>query len=126
MVNQLRKFRKKIYQKRFGYEETSGKTPIETIKIFDKMGVDNAVERAEEFGKDPKLNKKKKKGSDMRIRITEKEKIEEIQKQKMLKVVEDIKFNKRLLAERDLKIKKLLEFKLRLKNFGNNTMCSII
>ena len=63
--------------KAFGYEETSGKTPIETIKIFDKMGVDNAVERADEFGKDPKLNKKKKKGSDMRIRITEKEKIEE-------------------------------------------------
>ena len=31
--------------KAFGYEETSGKTPIETIKIFDKMGVDNAVER---------------------------------------------------------------------------------
>ena len=81
--------------KAFGYEETSGKTPIETIKIFDKMGVDNAVERADEFGKDPKLNKKKKKGSDMRIRITEKEKIEEIQKQKMLKVVEDILVGKK-------------------------------
>lgn len=81
--------------KAFGYEETSGKTPVETIKILDKMGVDNPLERAEEFGKDPKLNKKKKKGSDMRIRITEKEKISEIQKKKMIKVVEDLLMKKR-------------------------------
>jgi hypothetical protein len=81
--------------KAFGYEETSGKTPVETIKILDKMGVDNPLERAEEFGKDPKLNKKKKKGADMRIRITEKEKISEIQKNKMIKVVEDLLMKKR-------------------------------
>jgi hypothetical protein len=81
--------------KAFGYEETSGKTPNQTIKILNKMGVDNPVERAEEFGKDPKLDKKKKKGSDMRIRITEKEKIEKIQKNKMIKVVEDLLMRKK-------------------------------
>ncbi len=81
--------------KAFGYQETSGKTPIQTIKILDKMGVDNALERAEEFGKDVKLDKKKKKGSDMRIRITEKEKISEIQKKKMEKMVEDILMKKK-------------------------------
>lgn len=81
--------------KAFGYEETSGKTPNQTIKILNKMGVDNPVERAEEFGKDPKLDKKKKKGSDMRIRITEKEKIQEIQKNKMIKVVEDLLMKKK-------------------------------
>jgi hypothetical protein len=59
------------------------------------MGVDNALERAEEFGKDVKLDKKKKKGSDMRIRITEKEKISEIQKKKMEKMVEDILMKKK-------------------------------
>ena len=81
--------------KAFGYEETSGKTPQTTIKILDKMGVDNQIERAEEFGKDIKLNKKKKKGSDMRIRLTEKEKLEEIQRKKMMKMVEDMLMNKK-------------------------------
>ena len=76
--------------KAFGYQETSGKTPDQTIKILHKMGVENPVERAEEMGKDPELNKKKIKGSDMRIRITEKDTLEEIQRRKMIKVVEDI------------------------------------
>lgn len=76
--------------KAFGYEETSGKTPNQTIKILSKMGVDNPIERADEMGKTVKLDKKKKKGSFIRQRITEKSKIEEIQRQKMLKVVEDI------------------------------------
>ena len=65
------------------------------IKILDKMGVENPVGRAEEMGKDPKLNKKKLKGSDMRIRITEKETLEEIQRRKMIKVVEDILMTKK-------------------------------
>jgi hypothetical protein len=47
------------------------------------------------MGKDPKLNKKKLKGSDMRIRITEKETLEEIQRRKMIKVVEDILMGKK-------------------------------
>ena len=59
------------------------------------MGVDNPVERANEFGKTVKLDKKKKKGSFVRQRINEKEKIEEIQRQKMLKVVEDILMKKK-------------------------------
>lgn len=76
--------------KAFGYQETSGKTPVQTVKILKKMGVDNPIERAEEFGKSVKLNKKKKKGTEMRIRLTEKEKIQEIQRKKMIKVVEDM------------------------------------
>lgn len=76
--------------KAFGYQETSGKTPVQTVKILKKMGVDNPIERAEEFGKSVKLNKKKKKGSEMRIRLTEKEKIQEIQRKKMIKMVEDM------------------------------------
>lgn len=76
--------------KAYGNKETSGKTPIQTIKVLDKMGVDNPVERANEMGKDPKLNRKKKRNSTMRIRLIEKETIDEIQKQKMIKMVEDI------------------------------------
>jgi len=88
--------------KAFGYQETSGKTPGQTIKILDKMGVDNPVERADEFGKTIKLDKKKKKGSFVRQRINEKEKIEEIQRQKMLKVVEDILMKKRNSNKSDI------------------------
>ena len=67
----VEEFAEEDMSKAFGYQETSGKTPVQTIKILDKMGVENPIERAEEMGKDPKLNKKKLKGSDMRIRITE-------------------------------------------------------
>lgn len=96
--------------KAFGYEETSGKTPSQTIKILDKMGVDNAVERADEMGKTIKLDKKKKKGAFVRQRITEKEKIEEIQRQKMLKVVEDILMKKKNSNKSDV-VKKQVEDK---------------
>lgn len=81
--------------KAFGYQETSATTPTKTIKILKQMGVENPIERAEEFGKDKKLDKKKKKGSDMRIRLTEKEKLSEIQKKKMIKMVEDMLMNKK-------------------------------
>lgn len=76
--------------KAFGYEETSGKTPEDTIKILKDMGVDNAKQRANQFGKSVKLNKSKKPGSKMKIRLVEKKKIEEIRRQRAIKMVEDI------------------------------------
>lgn len=76
--------------KAFGYEETKDLPPKQTVKKLKKMGVENPVGRAKEMGKDPKLDKKKKKGADMRIRLQEKEKLEEIQRQKMIKVLEDM------------------------------------
>ena len=60
--------------KAFGYEETKDLPPKKTVKKLKSMGVDNAVERAKEFGKDPKISQDiKEPDSDMRIRITEKE-----------------------------------------------------
>ena len=80
--------------KAFGYEETKDLPPKKTVKKLKSMGVDNAVERAKEFGKDPSLNQDlKKPDSEMRIRITEKEKIQEIQKRKMEKLVRNIMKN---------------------------------
>jgi len=68
----------------FGWEETKNLPPKQTIKKLKKMGVEDPVGRAKEFGKDPKLNKKKKPGSDMRIRL------KEFQKEKAIKVLEDL------------------------------------
>ena len=80
----------------FGYEETKDMTPEETIKTLEDMGVDNPVERAIEFGKDPKISQeKKKKGSDMKIRLQEKENLRKIQKEQMAKIIEDILVNKK-------------------------------
>ncbi len=77
--------------KAFGYEETKDLPPKKTVKKLKDMGVDNPVERAKEFGKDPKMNQDlKEPESDMRIRITEKEKIQEIQKRKMETLVRNI------------------------------------
>jgi hypothetical protein len=53
--------------------------------------VDNPVERAIEFGKDPKISQdKKKKGSDMRIRLQEKDALKKLQKEQMSKIIEDL------------------------------------
>ncbi len=80
----------------FGYEETKDLGPEETIKTLEDMGVDNPVERALEFGKDPKISQeKKKKGSDMKIRLQEKETLRKIQKEQMAKIIEDILVNKK-------------------------------
>lgn len=78
------------YKKVFGWDETKDMGYEETVDTLEDMGVDNAEERAEEMGKDPKLEKKKVKGSFIRQRLVEKEPIDEIQKQKMVKMVEDI------------------------------------
>lgn len=80
----------------FGYEETKDMDPEETIKTLEDMGVDNPVERAIEFGKDPKIpQEKKKKGSDMRIRLQEKENLAKLQREKMAKIIEDILVGKK-------------------------------
>ena len=80
----------------FGYEETKDMSPEETIKTLEDMGVDNPIERAIEFGKDPNISQKnKKKGSDMKIRLQEKEMIRRIQKEQMAKIIEDILVGKK-------------------------------
>ena len=78
------------YKKVFGWEETKDMGYEETVDTLEDMGVNNAEGRAEEMGKDPKLEKKKVKGAFIRQRLVEKEPIEEIQRQKMVKMVEDI------------------------------------
>jgi hypothetical protein len=78
------------YDEVFGWEETKDMGYNDTVDTLEDMGVDNAEERAEEMGKDPKLEKKKMKGSFIRQRLVEKEPIDEVQKQKMIKMVEDI------------------------------------
>ena len=77
--------------KAFGYEETKDLPPKKTVKKLKDMGVDDPIGRAKEFGKDPKISQDiKEPDSDMRIRITEKEKIQEIQKRKMEQLVKNI------------------------------------
>ena len=75
--------------KAFGWEETKDMDAEETIDYLEKeLGVDNAEERAQEMGKDPDLEDKKKPGSDMRLRLQEKEKM--FTKEEILKMKEDI------------------------------------
>jgi len=75
------------YSDAFGYEETEDMDYRNTVKTLKKMGVENADERAEQFGKLPKV---KRKGKFLKQRLVEKEKIDEEQRQKMVKMVEDI------------------------------------
>jgi hypothetical protein len=77
------------YSDAFGYEETKDMDYEDTVKELEKMGVENAEERAQEFGKSPKLDKSKLKGADIKQRLAEKQTIEE-RRQKMVKMVEDI------------------------------------
>ena len=78
------------YSDAFGYEETKDMGYEDTVDTLEDMGVDNAEKRADEQGKDPKLEKKKMNDSFIRQRLVEKEPIDEVQKQKMIKMVEDI------------------------------------
>ena len=75
------------YSEAFGYEETKDMDYIDTVKTLKKMGVENSVERAKEFGKLPKA---KKEDGELRQRLSEKDTIEEQQKKMMKKMVEDI------------------------------------
>jgi hypothetical protein len=78
------------YSDAFGYEETKDMDYNDTIDTLEDMGVEDPEGRAEEMGKDAKLDKKKVKGAFTRQRLSEKDTIEEIQKQRMIKMVEDI------------------------------------
>lgn len=78
------------YEGVFGWEETKDMDYGDTVNTLADMDVDNPEERAEEMGKDPKLEKKKLKGSFIRQRLVEKEPIDEVQKKQMIKMVEDI------------------------------------
>ena len=75
------------YSEAFGYEETKDMDFKNTVKTLKKMGVENAVERAKEFGKLPKA---KKEHGELRQRLSEKETLEERQHRLMKKMVEDI------------------------------------
>ena len=102
----------------FGYEETKDLPPKETIKVLKKMGVDNAVKRAKEFGKDPKINQgKRKKGSKMRIRLQEKDELDEARKQEMQKLVREILIKKK--KGKDLTNKKEVDDLSQNKNSEN-------
>jgi hypothetical protein len=75
------------YSEAFGYEETKDMDYKDTIKTLKKMGVENAVERAKQFGK---LPKEEVEGGELRQRLSEKETLEERQHRLMKKMVEDI------------------------------------
>ena len=75
------------YSEAFGYEETKDMDYNDTVETLIDLGVDNADERAEEFGKIPKA---KKKNGRLKQRLSEKETLEERQHRLMKKMVEDI------------------------------------
>ena len=75
------------YSEAFGYEETKDMDFDDTVKTLEEMGVENAIERAKQFGK---LPKEEIENGELRQRLSEKNSIEEQQKQKMIKMVEDM------------------------------------
>ena len=70
----------------FGYDETEDMDYEQTVKTLEDMGVENAEERAKEFGKLPKA---KKKDGELKQRLAEKERVEE-QRRKSIKIIEDL------------------------------------
>ena len=70
------------YSEAFGYEETKDMDYKDTVKTLKKMGVENAVERAKQFGK---LPKEEVEGGELRQRLSEKETLEERQHRLMKK-----------------------------------------
>ena len=75
------------YSEAFGYEETKDMDFNDTVDTLLDMGVENAEERADEFGK---IRKAKKKNGILRQRLAEKENISIQKLIKYLKMVEDI------------------------------------
>jgi hypothetical protein len=75
------------YSEAFGYEETKDMDYNNTVKTLKKMGVENPVERAKQFGK---LPKQKREDGELKQRLSEKQTLEEKQKTMMKKMVEDI------------------------------------
>ena len=80
----------------FGYEETEFSDMKQTLKKLDNMGIkepDNKLSRARKMGKrrDTKLVKNKKGEKVLKnLNLFEKETLDEIKRQKMIKMVEDI------------------------------------
>lgn len=98
------------YSDAFGYEETENKDYKDTVKILKNMGVDNAVERAKQFGKLPKQQRVRGK---LKQRLVEKDALEEEQKIRMMKMVEDIlakksKSNSDVVSKKETPISKIL------------------
>ena len=75
------------YSEAFGYEETKDMDFNDTVKTLKEMGVENAIERAKQFGK---LPKQKRGDGELKQRLSEKDNIEEQQRKKMIKMVEDM------------------------------------
>jgi hypothetical protein len=75
------------YSEAFGYDETKDMDYHDTVKTLKKMGVENPVERAKQFGK---LPKEEVEDGELRQRLSEKETLEERQHRLMKKMVEDI------------------------------------
>ena len=71
----------------FGWEETKDLDFKDTVETLKDMGVDNPVERTEDFGK---LKGQKRKNGKLKQRLIEKDSLEEAQKQRMVKMVEDM------------------------------------
>lgn len=91
------------YSDAFGYDETENMDFKNTVKKLKNMGVENPVERTKQFGK-IKGEKVKKDSSGKKVlrqRLSEKETLEEIQKQKMIKMVEDM-LTKRMKSDSDV------------------------
>ena len=111
----------------FGYEETEDMDYNDTVKTLKDMGVDNAEERAEEFGK---LRKSKKKNGKLKQRLSEKEKVEE-QRKKSLKIIEDIltkksKDKSSVVSNKETGITKILKKNLEnIKNIAEKEGISI-
>jgi len=76
----------------FGYEETEDMDFTQSVKTLKKMGVENPVERTNQFGKLKGVKPKRDKNGKivLRQRLAEKETLEEKQKREMVKMVEDI------------------------------------
>ena len=76
----------------FGYEETEDMDFKDSVKTLKKMGVENPVERTEQFGKIKGVTPKKDRTGKrvLKQRLSEKETIEERQRREMVKMVEDI------------------------------------
>ncbi len=71
----------------FGYEETEDMDFKDSVETLKDMGVDNPVERTLDFGK---IKGVKRKNGKLKQRLSEKDSIEEQQRQQMIKMVEDI------------------------------------
>jgi hypothetical protein len=115
------------YSEAFGYEETKDMDYNDTVKTLKEMGVENAEERAEEFGKLPKA---KKEDGELRQRLSEKETLEERQHRLMKKMVEDILTKKPKtdsgVIKKDTGVSKILKKNLKsIKNIADKEGISI-